>query len=298
MTHELKTLSGPYARGVVEPGAYSGEEGTGLCVFCDEMRELSEEDLLPRWANKILREMAGGRVDVVLSERQVDVDGSTMGDVTHRRHQTYSAIRIPKVCEICNNQWMSQIENAAAPLVEPMIRGIRTGIPVRDQVVISRWMALKTLVADLIDHGYPTFEVEDYHAFFANPEPPDGFRLRIGHIDTDGKLDSYYSLSPALTAQAIGGVDARTPFALEFGMSLGHAYFITCFFNIQTRAYPRPPDETPSPWWTVAWPQDHEVNWPPPKAFTPAMLPDAQGHWPEASEWIAQKIRRPQSSTH
>ncbi len=216
-----------------------------------------------------------------------------MRDVRHRRHQTYSAIRIPKVCKICNNGWMSQIENAAAPLVEPMIRGTRMGIPIQHQLVLARWMALKTLVADLIDHGYPTNEAEDYHAFYTKPEPPDGFRLRIGHIDTDGKLDSYYSLMPALTAQAIAGVAAQTPHVLEFGLSLGHAYFITCCFNIRTRAYPRFPDERPSPWWTLAWPQDREVNWPPPKAFTPKMLPDAQGVWPEASEWIAQNIRRP-----
>jgi hypothetical protein len=36
----------------------------------------------------ILRTMSGGKVDVVLSERQVDVDGSTVCDVSHQLAET------------------------------------------------------------------------------------------------------------------------------------------------------------------------------------------------------------------
>jgi hypothetical protein len=66
-------------------------------------------------ANKFLRDMAGVRIDVVLSERQVDVDGSTMGEVRHRRHQTYGAVRIPNVCRSCNNEWISHRERCHSP---------------------------------------------------------------------------------------------------------------------------------------------------------------------------------------
>ena len=75
-----------------------GEPSTGRHRFqmlCGVNREPSDEDPVPRWANKILRDMVGG---------------------------------IPKVCRSCNNEWKSRIGTAAIPLVAPMIRGIRTGI--------------------------------------------------------------------------------------------------------------------------------------------------------------------------
>jgi hypothetical protein len=265
----------------------------GLCVFCDQTRQLADEDLFPLWSNKIMRDLSGGKVDVVLSERQVDVDGSTMGDVQHRRHQTYSAIKLPRICAVCNNGWMSRIENAAKRILEPMIRDTRSGILVHHQIVIARWMALKTLTADLIDHGYPTFDAEDYHAFCASPEPPPDFLGKLGRINLAGKTDQYFTLLPALTSVPLNGVIARTPLALEFSMSLGPVFFQSRYFNLRTARFPRPPIDPPNQWWTVVWPQEREVNWPPPRSFTPKMLPDSQGHWPEATEWIAQNIRRP-----
>lgn len=70
---------------------------------------------------------------------------------------------------------MSRIENAAKPIVEPMMRGRRTGIPLRDERPLETWLALKTLEADLIPHNAPTPVAADFHAFYATPSPPPGF---------------------------------------------------------------------------------------------------------------------------
>lgn len=266
-------------------------------MFCDfhlgPDEDFADEDLIPLWATKILRSLTGRPIDVVFSQRQVDNDGATMGDPTHERRQTFSAVKLPGVCATCNNEWMSRIERAAKDVLEPIIRGVRTGIPVRNQLVIARWMALKTLVADLRDDGYPSFDVEDYHAFFADPNPPDRFWGRLGHIDTQGKDEHYMSAAPLLTSQSLDGVEAKTPLALETGMSLGPVYFLAWCFNRRTEDYPIPSAIEPDPYWTLVWPQDQEVSWPPPYTFTPDQLPDAQGNWPEAAQWIEENIRRP-----
>ena len=203
-----------------------------------------------------------GQSWIVVSERQVAVDGTTMGEVRHRRRQTYSAVRVP-VCRHCNNNWMSRIENEARPLVEPMIRRTRTGIPVRDQVKIARWMALKTLVADLIDHGYPTFEADDYQAFYKDPNPPEQFNAALGRLTPGGSTTST-ALQPLLTARTLNGVPAETPLALNFGLSFGPVYFQTLYPSIRAQRYPRPREDRPNPWWTRIWPQRGEANWPPP----------------------------------
>ncbi len=266
-------------------------------MFCSRAlgpdEEFADEDLIPRWATRILRSMADRPIDVVFSQRQIDTDGSTMGSSTHERRQTFSAVRLPGVCKACNNEWMSRIERAAKDVLEPMIRGIRTGIPVRNQVVVARWMALKALVADLREDAYPTFMVEDYRAFFADSNPPDRFWARLGRIDTQGKDDHYLSAGPLLTSQTLNGVEAQTPLALETGMSLGPVYFLAWYFNGRTVDYPIPPTVQPDPYWTLLWPQAQEVQWPPSLSFTAEMLPDSQGNWPETTQWIEENIRRP-----
>jgi hypothetical protein len=187
---------------------------TGPCVFCDQVGVLSEEDLFPMWAGRVLRDLANGKVDVVMSTRQLDVDGTLLRH-EHQRRQTFSAIKLDGVCKTCNSGWMSQIEEAAKPLVEPMIRNIRTGIPFRHLDIIARWLTLKTLVADLIPHGYPTATPDDYHAFYTDPNPPDGFMAVLGRVDLKGRQDSYNSLQPLRAAQTRDGVTINDPLALK-----------------------------------------------------------------------------------
>ena len=90
---------------------------------------------------------------------------------------------------------MSRIENEAKPFVEPMIRDVRTGVPRRSLVVVARWLVLKTLVADLVDHSHHTATPDDYHAFFAGPNPPEGFEAFLGRVDLRGTCSQSGSTS-------------------------------------------------------------------------------------------------------
>lgn len=265
-------------------------------MFCGHVLGLgerwSEEDLIPKWADKLLRR-SGEPMNFVLSQRQLNPDGEVMGETTHRRRQTVSVFRFEGVCEGCNTRWMSQIERAAKDLLEPMISGVRSGLRVREQIVIARWMALKTLVVDLPDHGHPTFDLDDYRAFYEDPNLADGFFMaRLGRIDRGDKGDHYISAVPRIAMQGANGVKAGAALALEFSFSIGPVYFQAALANKATAQYPATPILNPSPWWTQIWPQDHEVSWPPPYSFTPDTLPNKQGEWPEAAKWIANKFRR------
>lgn len=256
------------------------------CVFCNRDGRESEEDLIPRWANKVLRELTGA-TGVLVSLREVDIDEKTVLQSIHRRHQTFSAIRIPEVCETCNNGWMSQIENAAKPLLEPMIRGQRRAIPPRDQKTIATWMALKTLVAERMDKRIDVATAEDYHDFYARQEPPDGFLSRLGRLDVSEQDTGYFALDPKTTARSLNGVPAGLPFVVYFTFSLRCLLFQTMFITKQALAYPGAPPHDPDPFWTWVWPPRDEVNWPPPFTWKPSQLPASLGKWPDAEEWIA-----------
>lgn len=243
------------------------------------------------WAGRVLRTLAGGKVDVVYSTRQVDIDKATVLQDDHERRQTYSAIKLKGVCRICNNGWMSDIEREAQPILEPMIRGVRTAVPVRDQEPLARWMALKTLEADLIPHGYPTAGPPDFQAFYANPAPPAKFRADLGRLDLQGREDNYFSIEPYTAAQEGSGLAVRDPLAVQVSMSLGPVWLQTVYVNLAGQGYPDLPARGVEPHWTIVWPQDHDVNWPPPMSFTVDQLPDSVGKFSEAEDWIAKHIK-------
>jgi hypothetical protein len=268
----------------------------GLCRFCDRDGALTDEDLVPKWGGRVLRAVANGRVDVVLSTRQLDRDGKTTLRHAHERRQTFSAVKLPGVCETCNNGWMSRIENDAKPFLEPMVRDIRTGIPRRSLVVVARWLALKTLVADLVEHSHHTATPDDYHAFFADPDSPGGFEAFLGRVDLKGAQQSYFYLQPHLAAQARDGLRVNEPISLQFDLSMGPLWAQALYVRLGARKYPRGGSRPTSPWWARLWPQSEEANWPPPRSFTLEMLPEGISNFPEAAEWIERNAKRNRST--
>ena len=268
----------------------------GLCAFCDQIGLMSEEDLFPMWAGRVMRDLASEKLDVIYSSRQLDADGGTVRH-EHQRRQTYSAVKLQGVCEGCNNQWMSDIERAAKPLVERMIRDGRVGLSVYDIGLISRWLTLKTLVADLIPHDAPTFAPEDYHAFHANQNPPEGFAAALGRIDLKGKQTNYYLLQPLTTAIEHEGLPINTPHALCFSVSLGPLWAQTYLPNEKTRTYPLGRLRKSSPYWIRLMPDPTVVIWPPALSFTVDKLPQSLTEFPEAVEWIDKHVRQKMATT-
>lgn len=252
---------------------------------------MSEEDLIPMWAGRVMRDLASGRLDVVYSSRQFGSDGGTVRH-EHRRRQTYSAVKLEGVCEDCNNEWMSDIEKAVKPLVERMIRDGRVGLSVYEIGVISRWLILKTLVADLLPHAAPTFASEDYHALHAHRTPPEGFAAALGRIDLKGKQDNYYLLQPLTTAIEHEGLPINTPHALCFSFSLGPLWAQTYLANEKTRTYPLGRLREASPYWIRLMPDPTAVIWPAALRFTVDKLPTTLAEFPEAAEWIDTHVKR------
>ncbi len=262
----------------------------GTCVFCGVEGDLSEEDLIPKWANVILRRLAGGN-DVLYSTRQVDVanEGAVLGSVSRRR-QSYSAVKLPKFCEQCNNTWMSRIENDAKPLVEPMIYGQRVGFTGRDLHALAKWLVLKTLVADLIDHGYPTAGDEEFQWFYEHMDVPEGFVARVGYFDHSKQDVCFFNLEPLTAGQNLAGLKTGDPVALQFSLSFGPAWFQALLIRRAAADYPRFVNDCPNPYWTQLWPPRSNVNWPPPLRFKRENLPGILSQWPEVDAWVRTHI--------
>jgi len=121
---------------------------------------MSAEHIWPAWMVELFpkgKYSAGIKVDY---QRQEVLDKSwTMNDVTHKAKV---------VCKPCNNGWMSTIEDAARPILVPLIEkplGKRP-LNIYAQSVLANWAALHAMVFDRVrnpDSSY--FSVEERQAF-------------------------------------------------------------------------------------------------------------------------------------
>jgi len=119
------------------------------CFFCGhELQSKSmsakatatDEDIVPRWLQKDLG-IANESVSPLLMQN------AGRRPLNIRRH-TIGSFKAGRVCAGCNNGWMSQLENAAKPILIALIEGTRSfpDLDRDERFAIARW-TLKTAAA-------------------------------------------------------------------------------------------------------------------------------------------------------
>lgn len=116
------------------------------CVFCHApitKATASREDTVPKWLQSYLG-IATSSVEPTLT--------TPSGEQLAQRVHPVDQLLTGRVCKECNNGWMSDLENAAKPVIADLISGEgRLQALVRaDRQVLSRW-AVKT--AFMLDAG-------------------------------------------------------------------------------------------------------------------------------------------------
>jgi hypothetical protein len=87
------------------------------------------------------------------------------------------------VCVDCNNQWLSDIQNRAKPVLIPLIKGERTGLGHEAQRRVAAWCAMATMTAEFIDRDPNTITVpqSDRDLLRNNGTVPPGWRIWLAH---------------------------------------------------------------------------------------------------------------------
>lgn len=122
------------------------------CSFCDQKNTpRSDEHVVPKWMTKLYPHGAWA-IENRLTK--------------HVRHSTkYVHLTIP-LCELCNNGWMSQLEQKAIPILTPLIEGNRLVLSPDDQAIMKSWLCLRAMVYDLHSEIYaprPRYFTNDEH---------------------------------------------------------------------------------------------------------------------------------------
>lgn len=144
--------------------------GSRRCVFCGSA-DLTKEHVWPRW----LSEALGGNGPLRF-ERQ------GLGDEPRAWARVSLDVTVGVVCRECNNGWLSDLEDAAKPLLEPLIRGESVTLTPEESKTVALW-CVKTAL--LFQYTHPERRsAPDWHyrwLFEKRTPPPNVFVWLAGY---------------------------------------------------------------------------------------------------------------------
>jgi hypothetical protein len=107
------------------------------CMFCGKEGKRTYEDGWPNWLLAMFETLPGNTATEyrTINGRRVNVRENVKGRPSKRRRRI--------VCGPCNEGWMSNLEEAAKPILVPLILGEQRPLSESDQRVLATW-AIKT----------------------------------------------------------------------------------------------------------------------------------------------------------
>jgi hypothetical protein len=117
---------------------------TQACIFCGGS-PTTKEHVFSQWTHALMRPKEKLRAQQFIAFQHPDRTDFTGG---LRLPGSLRDWQIKCVCTTsCNNGWMREIENAAIPVMTPLIGGQQTILSPADQKSIATWAVLKAIVA-------------------------------------------------------------------------------------------------------------------------------------------------------
>jgi hypothetical protein len=162
------------------------------CIFCGHGRgrgeKMSDEHLWPEWMHPYLPKLDDPKkhegFEVVRSGRIVFSDRKKP-----QQGHTYTK-KLKIVCKVCNETWMSRIEDEAKPILIPLLQGQKLLLRRRDREVLATWLALKMMIFECEDIRDTVIDQASRIEFMKNQKIPLRIRIWIGYHNT---FDWYYS---------------------------------------------------------------------------------------------------------
>jgi hypothetical protein len=146
------------------------------CIFCqDDERKITKEHLFPDWLSKMYDSTVTG------INEGTNADGTIAYSYTSKIFQQTAN----SVCEVCNNGWMSQVENDVKPILSKMLRGKSFVLDKKSQIKLSTW-AMKTML--VFNHENPSppakqfIPPEHYVKFYEQKKVSEENVMLLGYI--------------------------------------------------------------------------------------------------------------------
>lgn len=164
---------------------------------------MSREHVVPDWIENILPRKFDYHIDI---QRGLDFsEPQAVPRLTRAVNQgPIGNVKVPTVCLICNNGWMSDLQDMAMPILAPLIRGIWNDFTGQQAAVISKWAAMTVaVVADRFPNSDGVSQADRTYIRDHSDVPPN-WQIWIGRAS--GFEDISYSNRPMFT----GGLELNS----------------------------------------------------------------------------------------
>jgi hypothetical protein len=139
------------------------------CVFCEREVPLTLEHVFPSWISSVLMP-----AESVVHIHRLE------GEVVRAHTSAKMDATVKRVCERCNNGWMHELEEAARPVLTPLIRKTQPrGLAPIEQEVISTWAIKTALMCEFMDPRSASAPRSHFQVLFQSLKPPPGTNVWI-----------------------------------------------------------------------------------------------------------------------
>ncbi len=146
------------------------------CSFCAASAS-TKEDAWPNWLARKFPSPAG-----------VEIEGQRGRQPTLRWTSQRHALRVGAVCGSCNNGWMSDLENLAKAVIEPLLRSHQYLFASAEKRNLARWTLKSAMVFESLGvRREPFYTQYERDAVRAGELPPGYHALWVGRcVDLNG----------------------------------------------------------------------------------------------------------------
>lgn len=142
------------------------------CLFCGTEGNLTREDAWPEWLLDLFTLEHGRTGTEWRFSKERYYEERIL--VPHRPPR----LRRKIVCKPCNEGWMSGLEQAAKPILAPMIVGETRELSMADQKIIGAWAVKTGITLNLMGRGERFVEPQEARTFlYEQGEPSPDFRV-------------------------------------------------------------------------------------------------------------------------
>ena len=157
------------------------------CIFCQSAQKLSREHVWADWLRNYLQRPNKRAFHFVSSSK-------TGGQITRgklNRPGDLHAQRLQVVCKSCNETWMGKLQEAAKPIIVPLLNDNWDYLGEREQRILAAWAIMFTMVNEF-SHPESVAAPQRHRDQFRNTStiPPDWSvwlgraRFDLGHTGT------------------------------------------------------------------------------------------------------------------
>lgn len=155
------------------------------CIFCDA-GNLSEEHIFSEWMHPLLE-----------GQHEYNISLKTYSNYDHHpsiqhirrlkpRQGSVLNKRILRICERCNNEWMSGIEKKVQNALTSLINGEKTHLSAEERQLIATWFCMRTIVLEYDDRETRAATKSDRNFLYQQKSPPPNWFILVSSSETVG----------------------------------------------------------------------------------------------------------------